>query len=90
MKDVLDAVESLSSQWSFLSLNLGVKQSSLDTIEHNHPGDAKTCLYKALGEWLRQNYDHQRHGGPSWRRLAEALQTLDNSVFKKIIETKGL
>ena len=84
LKDVLDAVETLASQWSLLSLKLGVKQSSLDVIEHNNFGNAKTCLYKALGEWLRQNYSHQKHGKPSWRRLAEAVQSLDHSLFEKI------
>ena len=84
MGDVLDAVETLSPQWRFLSTKLRIRETSLDLIEHNHPGDAKTCLYKALGEWLRLNYDHQRHGRPSWRRLAEAVKTLDYTLFEKL------
>jgi hypothetical protein len=68
-------------------MKLGVKQGSLDTIERNHPGDAKTCLYKALGEWLRQNYDHRRHGRPSWRSLANAVRSLDHRLFEEIVET---
>ncbi len=87
MKDVLDMVETLSSQWSLLTTKLGVKQSSLDIIKHNHPGDAKMCLYEALGEWLRLNYDHQRHGRPSWRKLAEAVKSLDYRLFERIAET---
>ena len=82
--DVLDAVETLSSKWRLLSTKLRIRETSLDLIEHNHPKDAKTCLYKALGEWLRLNYDHQRHGRPSWRRLAEAVKTLDYTLFEKL------
>ncbi len=81
LKDVLDAVKTLSSQWSLLATMVGVKQSSLDIIKHNHPGDAKMCLYEALGEWLKLNYDHQRHGRPSWRKLAEAVKSLDYRLF---------
>jgi len=84
LRNVLNAVEPLSARWRLLSSKLGLPESALDVIECDHPGDAKTCLYKALGEWLRQNYDHQRHGRPSWRRLAEAVCTLDYGLFEKI------
>ena len=83
---MLDAVETLSSQWKLLSTKLRIKSSSLDIIQHNHPGDAKMCLYEALEEWLRLNYDHQRHGRPSWRRLAEAVKSLDYRLFEKIAD----
>ncbi len=66
-------------------MKLRVKESSLDVIERNYPSDVQTCLYKALGEWLRLNYNHQRHGRPSWRRLAEAVRTLDYGLFEKMI-----
>ena len=85
--DVLDAVETLSPQWRFLSTKLRIRETSLDLIEHNHPGDAKTCLHKALGEWLRWNYDHEKHRRPSWRRLAEAVKSLNCELFEKIAET---
>ena len=84
MRDVLDAVESLSSKWRILSTKLGLKEDALDTIESNNPGDVVVCLHKALGEWLKLNYDHQRHGRPSWRRLAEAVSSLDYALSEKI------
>ena len=82
--DVVSEVESLSSRWRLLSMKLGVKESSLDTIERNYPSDVQTCLYKALGEWLRLNYNHQRHGRPSWRRLAEAVSSIDCALSENI------
>ena len=85
--DVLDTVEPLSAKWRLLSTKLRLKESALDVIEHNHPGDARTCLYMALGEWLRLNYDIQKHGRPSWRRLAEAVRNLDFGLFEKIVKT---
>ena len=86
---MLDAVETISAKWSLLCTKLGVKQSSLDLIRRNYLGDAKMCLYEALGEWLRLNYDHQRHGRPSWRRLAEAVKSLDYRLYEQIAKTWG-
>ena len=85
--DVLDAVEALASKWRRLSTKLRLKESTLDVIECNNPGDVDGCLHKALGEWLKLNYDHQRHGRPSWRRLAEAVSSLDYALSEKIATT---
>ena len=85
--DVLDEVESLSSKWKLLSTKLRIKESSLSIIEKNNPSDVQTCLYKALGEWLKLNYDHQKYGRPSWRRLAKAVKTLDSALFERIAKS---
>ena len=82
--DVLDEVETLSSKWRLLSVKLRIKESSLDVIERNYPSDVRSCLYRALGEWLKLNYNHQRHGKPTWRRLAEAVKSLDCALFEDI------
>ena len=80
----MDAVESLASKWRRLCTKLRLKESILDVIEHNNPGDVDDCLHRALGEWLKLNYDHQKHGRPSWRRLAEAVSSLDYALSEKI------
>ena len=82
--DVVDAVEPLASKWRRLCTKLRLKETNLDVIERNNPGDMHGCLHKALGEWLRLNYDHQRHGRPSWKRLAEAVSSLDSALSEKI------
>ena len=83
--DVLDEVKSLSSKWRMLSTRLGLTESTLDGIEYNYPRDADACLHKALGEWLKLNYDHQRHERPSWKKLAEAVSCLDYALSEKIM-----
>ena len=87
LPDVLDAVESsLSAKWKRLSTKLGIKTSSIDVIKSDNPGDAKACLYDALVDWLKMNYDHQRHGRPSWERLAKAVKSLDSALFEQIVK----
>ena len=82
--DVVDAVEPLASKWRRLSTKLRLRQSTLDVIERNNPGDMHGCLHKAMAEWLKLNYDHLRHGKPSWKRLAEATSSLDNGLSMHI------
>ena len=84
VKHVLNTVEKLSAKWMLLSVELGIREGTLDMIEHDHSGDAKMCLYKVLREWLKLNYDSRSHGRPSWRRLAEAVKSLDCTLFEKI------
>ena len=84
--DVVETVGPLTSRWRKLSTKLYLKESTLDVIEHNNPGDVDGCLHKALGEWLMLNYDYQKHKKPSWRRLAEAVYNMDNGLFEKIIK----
>ena len=81
--DVLDSVESLAAQWRILSTMLRLKEPSLAAIKGEHR-DVRTCLSKALIEWLKRNYNHKEHGRPSWRRLAQAVKDLDNALFEKI------
>ena len=64
---------------------LRIEDHSLDLIEQNHSGDSETCLYQALREWLKLNYNYQKHGKPSWRRLAEAVWSMDKALFEKIV-----
>jgi len=56
----------------------------LDEIKCNPSGDSKNCLLDALGHWLRLNYNHKRHGRPNWKKLAEAVRSLDYTIFEKI------
>lgn len=85
--DVLDAVETLSSKWRLLSTKLRIKESTLDTIQQNNPKDVQTCLREALVEWLKLNYDYQKHGKPSWRRIVEAARSLDCGLSERIAAT---
>ena len=77
-------MEALSGKWKRFSTKLGIKTSSLDVIERNHPGDAEACLYDALVDWLKMNYDCDKYGKPSWERLARTVKSLDCGLFQEI------
>ena len=83
--DVLDEVKTLSAKWRVLSTYLHLREDSLEVIEQNNPRDAISCLRQALAEWLKYNYNCEKYGKPSWRSLARAVQSLDQSLCEKII-----
>lgn len=81
-------MESVSTRWRLFSTKIGLKESTLDAIERKHPEDTRTCLYRALAEWLKLKYDHSKHGVPCWRRLAKGVRTIDHELFVKICKCK--
>ena len=77
-------METLSAKWRVFATKLRIKHHTIDEVQKNYPGDVMTCLNEALGQWLKLNYDYQKHGRPSWQTLAKSVQSLDQGVFEKI------
>ena len=75
---------SLSASWHDLSIYLGLAVDDLERIMKDHCTDSKTCLKKALHEWINQNYSTARYGLPSWRTLLKAVAEMDRYLFKKL------
>lgn len=82
----MSEVKPLAASWRLLCNRLGIKESSLEVIAHNYPRNANMCLQQALVEWLKWNYEYWRHGKPSWRKLAEAIWSLDRALFDTVVE----
>ena len=57
----------------------------MDNIEAEHSKDVTRCLQRAIGEWLKRNYNYKKNGVPSWRMLAKAVRHLDGTIFEKIV-----
>jgi len=82
---VVQKVESLSTEWLHLSSNLGLKHTTQKVISYEKH-DAYSCLYAVMEHWLNKNYDFDKHGQPSWRRLAVAVENLNYTVFESIMQ----
>ena len=81
--DVFDEVEKLSSRWKLLATKLRLRNHAVENIQENC-SDVMSSLNEALKEWLKLNYNHQKYGRPSWRRLADAVRSLDYGLFEEI------
>ncbi len=69
-------------RWRTLATFLRLKDSSMSTIMEV---DVVRCLQLALTDWLRLNYNYEKHGKPSWKKLAKAMRPLDRNIFEKIV-----
>ena len=81
-------MEDLSSNWNLLAIKLRLKIPTIQDIKKNCT-DNKNRLSEALTEWLKLNYNHQKYERPSWRRLAEAVRSLDYGIFEEIARNHG-
>ena len=67
------------ASWKNLGLNLGLSPKRLEVIENDYRR-TDDWLQAVLLEWLKRNYDLDKYGLPSWRRLAEAVKPIDHAL----------
>ncbi len=87
-EDIADIMEMLADfdtgRWRTLATNLRLKDSSMNTIKADNSNDVVRCLQLALTDWLKLNYNYEKNGKPSWKKLAKAMRPLDGNIFEKI------
>ena len=70
---MLSQVIAIRAKWELLGIQLGIDDGTIEAIESKNRGDPTLCLKDVLSTWLKENYDTQQHGYPSWRRLCVAI-----------------
>ena len=73
LHDVYEEVYTLAARWPDMCLALKLPISCQEMIEANHRGDSARCLQTVLVKWLQKDYNHNRHGPPTWRSLVKAV-----------------
>lgn len=73
MQDVRKEVNSLAGHWDGVACCLGLTKDSVCTIKLKCRGDPSRCLDEVIDNWLKQNYNCDKFGLPSWRRLVSAV-----------------
>ena len=68
-----EEVYTLAARWSDMCLALKLPISCQEMIEADHRGDSARCLQTVLVKWLQKDYNHSRHGPPTWRSLVKAV-----------------
>ena len=82
-KDVLDYLNEVAGHWEAICRNVHVKNSKIEELTNSgRPGPY--CLGQAITDWLKLNYNHQRFGKPSWKKVAESVVKLNNGLFLRI------
>ena len=84
---VIMECSSLAAKWERLSGYLGLSISQIDSIKGNFPSNVADCWSESLKHWIRQNYQTEKFGLPSWRTLLKAVARVDKLLFKKLADT---
>ena len=74
----------LCAQWDTIAGFLGLEPSQIASIRKNNPNDNTGCWNSALLEWIRQNYDTNNFGEPSWRTFLKGVALVNKLQFKKL------
>ena len=76
--------KSLAAKWEQLSIYLGLSCDVIDNIKGS--GDNYHCWSEALKHWIRQNYNTETFGKPTWRSLLRAVAEVDKLLFERLAE----
>ena len=76
--------KSLSGDWEKVSAYLGLSFKLIDIIKRDNPRDSSGCWNEALKQWIKQNYNAELFGRPSWRSLLRAVAEVDKHQFQKL------
>ena len=76
--------KSLAAKWEQLSIYLGLSCDVIDNIKGS--GDNYHCWSEALKHWIRQNYNTETFGKPSWQSLLRAVAEVDKLLFERLAE----
>ena len=87
--DVKSELFPVADRWKNIGLALRLAPGQLNVIEADIR-NTEDCLTKTLELWLKQNYDTNQWGPPSWTLLASVVRDPvggnDHALAKKITE----
>ena len=73
-KEVLEALAPTATQWKLIGIALNLSTNDMEAIDEGcSTMDEK--LIKMTSQWLRQDYDTEKYGPPTWATLIKAVRS---------------
>ena len=83
--DLLKECDFSETRFFELGLRLGLRKTTMDVIEYNHPRDASRSLMECLSKWLSRVDDVDSKRGATIDSLINALVSMkENAVADKL------
>uniref|UniRef100_A0A1X7U2U0 Death domain-containing protein n=1 Tax=Amphimedon queenslandica TaxID=400682 RepID=A0A1X7U2U0_AMPQE len=93
LSDVIDVLKRCGfpeTKWYELGLRLGLKKSTLDVIEKNHPHDVSRCMTECLSQWLSRADNVDSRGGANLDSLSDALRSMNETAVAEKLKHQAL
>ena len=71
--DIMEEVITIKAKYYALGMALRLHPGTLDAIRSENPQDSQKALLDVLLMWLRQRYNTEKYGPPTWKMLIEAV-----------------
>ena len=71
----------VAADWQNIGVFLNVSDSDLKQIELDYSGRCRDCVHEMIRKWLKQV-----NPAPTWKYLAEAVETVDPSISEMILK----
>ena len=75
LNDVYKEIVAIKTLYYQVGICLGLPAGELETIWSNYHQLTDRAFVQVLLWWLRQHYNVERFGPPTWRRLVEAVDS---------------
>ena len=69
--DVIKDLTPVAARWKAIGIALRLKPGELNSINSGRPDE---CLGEVIQNWLMRNYNVDRFGLPTWRKLVEIVE----------------
>ena len=65
---------------------MGLRDSTLERIALDNSDKIDKCKREMISVWLKLVDDVKKFGRPSWKRLVDAVQVVDEPVAENIVK----
>ena len=82
--EVMMYLKTVAGDWQTVSRNLHVKADRIREFCSNHGHDSGRCLDSAVADWLSWNYNTEKYGKPTWKKVAQSVVNVKRKLFLAI------
>ena len=86
----MEEVVSRKAAYFALGRALRIPVGELEAVQEQHPKNLDSALHAVLLLWLREKYNAERFGSPTWQMLVKAVESSvglnDHALAQKIAQ----